>query len=703
MAPLTPQKRTRFELSSRKPTSGTKTTLFLASDDEANSPTVSSDDVSYEEPAQKRQKVPPSPITPTRSMDKLTTFGDLKIETPTASKRGQHSHGIQAIHALEIDEDLAMEQDAGRRSQDSEKDEKEEEQEVADALLEDQISTKDKIQEYIYPPPLPNFGRIRFPMKDLYGPEPETMDDESMPDQKDNLDEKPVRFINNFVFFLDSSGNLNGMGAIYPKVEEEDGRPVVDSYQSYNDMYTRASLWVETQFAWYILDRPHPLYQTAFRPFLLAHTYLHLLFLFSEKYPQADLVHLEKVLDKPHGLFKMVMENAQKDLDSPNPLKMVDFWAQIAGVRRAFLHQGDHTIMPLMEMIFGKNMVQKHLSSNRHHPPAQINLPSSPNSVTPFIYSIANQHFIRPLKCLGKPLPEGLDYSGTSAKAKQLLRVHENLECQVKVSRTHCMEEDQETIYTRILINGVCYQRGDVVLVIPGEDSRKDRQAEASDPNPEEEPGVMTKPTQFYCRFLYDQNKGCFSDVGKLWEEDLTLDAVHCLSCAFKAEEALHQTVRFLEKPQRTVLFERQVYHTSDFVYIRPQVPGPFIRGQISHFIPEKDRIKVLVRLFDWSRNPQNMLDEWVWRENMPAYHSVIEEDINKVLSWVHQQASTHDANPRIPHPDEVEVIYGGPPCQSFSHANSFKRDDDPRHSLSLTALSFVELYKPSYVIMLEE
>ncbi|KAG9041231.1 hypothetical protein FS837_012533 [Tulasnella sp. UAMH 9824] len=49
---------------------------------------------------------------------------------------------------------------------------------------------------------------------------------------------------------------------------------------------------------------------------------------------------------------------------------------------------------------------------------------------------------------------------------------------------------------------------------------------------------------------------------------------------------------------------------------------------------------------------------------------------------------------------DEVDVIYGGPPCQSFSYANLFKKDDDPRHSLSLTALSFVDLYRPSYVIL---
>lgn len=83
----------------------------------------------------------------------------------------------------------------------------------------------------------------------------------------------------------------------------------------------------------------------------------------------------------------------------------------------------------------------------------------------------------------------------------------------------------------------------------------------------------------------------------------------------------------------------------------------------------------------------------------MPRDHIVIQGDINTVLSQVvqHSLGGHHDAY--LPGLDEVDIIYGGPPCQSFSYANAFKKDDDPRHSLSLTALSFVDLYRPSYVM----
>ncbi|KAG9029241.1 hypothetical protein FRB95_005562 [Tulasnella sp. JGI-2019a] len=47
-----------------------------------------------------------------------------------------------------------------------------------------------------------------------------------------------------------------------------------------------------------------------------------------------------------------------------------------------------------------------------------------------------------------------------------------------------------------------------------------------------------------------------------------------------------------------------------------------------------------------------------------------------------------------------IDLIYGGPPCQSFSDANAFKKADDFRHGLSMVFLSNVDMFRPRYVLM---
>ncbi|KZV73358.1 S-adenosyl-L-methionine-dependent methyltransferase [Peniophora sp. CONT] len=55
---------------------------------------------------------------------------------------------------------------------------------------------------------------------------------------------------------------------------------------------------------------------------------------------------------------------------------------------------------------------------------------------------------------------------------------------------------------------------------------------------------------------------------------------------------------------------------------------------------------------------------------------------------------------PPLPKRGEVDIIFGGPPCQSFSRANHHKKDDDPRSMLALVLLSYAELLEPDYVII---
>ncbi|OSD08481.1 S-adenosyl-L-methionine-dependent methyltransferase [Trametes coccinea BRFM310] len=55
---------------------------------------------------------------------------------------------------------------------------------------------------------------------------------------------------------------------------------------------------------------------------------------------------------------------------------------------------------------------------------------------------------------------------------------------------------------------------------------------------------------------------------------------------------------------------------------------------------------------------------------------------------------------PSLPLPGEVDFIYGGPPCQSFSMMNHHRRSDDIRSTLVCNMISYVEFYRPSYFLL---
>ncbi|KAI0064526.1 S-adenosyl-L-methionine-dependent methyltransferase [Artomyces pyxidatus] len=55
---------------------------------------------------------------------------------------------------------------------------------------------------------------------------------------------------------------------------------------------------------------------------------------------------------------------------------------------------------------------------------------------------------------------------------------------------------------------------------------------------------------------------------------------------------------------------------------------------------------------------------------------------------------------PPMPQPGDVDFIYGGLPCQSYSGANRHKKADDVRSTLVCNMLSYVEFYKPSYFLL---
>ncbi|KZP21168.1 S-adenosyl-L-methionine-dependent methyltransferase [Athelia psychrophila] len=57
-------------------------------------------------------------------------------------------------------------------------------------------------------------------------------------------------------------------------------------------------------------------------------------------------------------------------------------------------------------------------------------------------------------------------------------------------------------------------------------------------------------------------------------------------------------------------------------------------------------------------------------------------------------------ALPSMPKRNEVDIIYGGPPCQSFSGANHHKKADDIRSTLICNMISYVEFYRPQYFLL---
>ncbi|KAI0672839.1 S-adenosyl-L-methionine-dependent methyltransferase [Trametes maxima] len=55
---------------------------------------------------------------------------------------------------------------------------------------------------------------------------------------------------------------------------------------------------------------------------------------------------------------------------------------------------------------------------------------------------------------------------------------------------------------------------------------------------------------------------------------------------------------------------------------------------------------------------------------------------------------------PPMPQPGEVDFIFGGPPCQSFSLMNHHRKANDIRSTLVCNMISYVEFYKPAYFLL---
>lgn len=91
------------------------------------------------------------------------------------------------------------------------------------------------------------------------------------------------------------------------------------------------------------------------------------------------------------------------------------------------------------------------------------------------------------------------------------------------------------------------------------------------------------------------------------------------------------------------------------------------------------------------------------WRANHPegVMHCV---DVNDFLAAV-VEAEKNGTRPilngaELPGKNDIRLITGGPPCQSFSRANTHKTKDDIRSTLPCAFLSLVEHYRPDYVAL---
>ncbi|KAF9171621.1 DNA (cytosine-5)-methyltransferase 1 [Mortierella sp. AD010] len=97
------------------------------------------------------------------------------------------------------------------------------------------------------------------------------------------------------------------------------------------------------------------------------------------------------------------------------------------------------------------------------------------------------------------------------------------------------------------------------------------------------------------------------------------------------------------------------------------------------------------------------------YRHNFPGA-TVYNDDANILLSRAINQINGKNVQPRndfagnplpaMPLPEDVDLIYCGPPCQGFSRMNMFQKADDLKNSLIATAMSYVDIYKPQYFLL---
>ncbi|CAE6457888.1 unnamed protein product [Rhizoctonia solani] len=94
------------------------------------------------------------------------------------------------------------------------------------------------------------------------------------------------------------------------------------------------------------------------------------------------------------------------------------------------------------------------------------------------------------------------------------------------------------------------------------------------------------------------------------------------------------------------------------------------------------------------------------YKRNFPGT-SAIHQDVNVALSETLVAAlAGHDRAPMpddeddpepLPGRHDVDFIAAGPPCQSFSGANRFKKDTDPRTTMIIAIFSAIDHYRPKY------
>ncbi|KAF9200850.1 hypothetical protein BGZ49_008924 [Haplosporangium sp. Z 27] len=97
------------------------------------------------------------------------------------------------------------------------------------------------------------------------------------------------------------------------------------------------------------------------------------------------------------------------------------------------------------------------------------------------------------------------------------------------------------------------------------------------------------------------------------------------------------------------------------------------------------------------------------YRHNFPGA-KVYNDDANVLLSRAIDRINGKTVPPRndfagqplsdMPYPEDVDMIYCGPPCQGFSRLNMFQKSDDLKNSLIATAMSYVDIYRPQYFLL---
>ncbi|KAG8935978.1 hypothetical protein FRC02_005174 [Tulasnella sp. 418] len=226
----------------------------------------------------------------------------------------------------------------------------------------------------------------------------------------------------------------------------------------------------------------------------------------------------------------------------------------------------------------------------------------------------------------------------------------------------------------------------------------------------EEEPTVygneledVHPSTHFFYRFFYNKETRAFVDAHKYATTEMNLLYAQCHSCAQTQMDELQQHP-YLTDNGKTLSFAGQTYHCHDFIYFQPNIhgreAGSVVYGlaqilEILPPLPEEASIKIKIVCLAY-----DLPDSSNFHDERLLFYSKTKKiiDATRIAKkfFALPQDTSQNESEWLKHLDTFYI--GG--MKKIYHSNRNKKVDDTRHTLSINALSFVDIYRPKYFIL---